>query len=585
MSKMNLSLLALFLVSSFGAALSCAQGTPDPAPAATSALPTASEPATDDWLTYGYDPERTGWNRGETTLSKDNVSKLTVLWSTLLSTKPTPQALATFSPPVVVSGVKTAHGVKNLLFLLGADDTLFALDTDSGKVLWQKTFPNANKPARRPNWLCPKTANSTPVIDKIKGVIYFLPSDGKLRGVSLNDGAQRLMPTEMVAPFARAWALNIFDNVVYTTSGRGCGEVSDPNSPIAAAETLNPGTSPPTLRGGAPLAGPPIDPGMVTAVDVHDPAHPKLTTFYTSNGRPSGPWGRGGVTRGPNNTLLLETADGFMDTGSGQYGISILMLAPKATRLMDSFTPKNWRYLNAKDLDWSASPAVFALGGKILAAVSGKEGVIDLLDTSDLGGGASENHSTPFYQGLQIGNDAAAGTEPSQGIWGSIATYQTPDGKRFVYAPMWGPQSTKVSAFKFSSGPVPNGSIMALEVVADGAKVAEVPTWTSPDLIMPDPPTVANGVVYATQTGGQAWQNVPLPDGSRRDPETTGAVYRATPVSNLVLYALDAETGKPLYSSGKTITDWVHFGEPVVALGKVFIVTHDSHVYAFGIKP
>src|SRR5271168_355373 len=115
MSKMNLSLFALFLVSSFEAGLSCAQGTPGPAPAATS--------ATDDWLTYGYDPERTGWNRGETTLSKDNVSKLAVLWSTLLSTKPTPVALATLSPPVVVSGVKTAHGVKNLLFLLGADDT------------------------------------------------------------------------------------------------------------------------------------------------------------------------------------------------------------------------------------------------------------------------------------------------------------------------------------------------------------------------------------------------------------------------------------------------------------------------------
>ncbi len=585
MSKINLSLPPLFLVSLFGAALSCAQGTSGAAPAGTSASPVASEPATDDWLTYGYDPERTGWNRGETTLSKDNVSKLAVLWTTQLSTKPTPQALATFSPPVVVSGVKTAHGVKNLLFLLGADDTLFALDTDSGKVLWQKTYPNPIKPGRAPNWLCPKTANSTPVIDKVKGVVYFLASDGKLRSASLSDGAQRLTPTDMVAPFARVWALNIFDNVVYTTSGRGCGEVTDPNSTIAAAETLNPGASPPTMRGGRAFTGPPLDPGMVAAMDVRDPAHPKLTTFYTSNGRPAGPWGRGGVTRGPNNTLLLETADGFMDTASGQYGISILMLAPKATRLMDSFTPKNWRYLNSKDLDWSASPAVFAFGGKTLVAVSGKEAVIDLLDTSDLGGGPAENHSTPFYQGLQIGNDAAAATDPSQGIWGSLATYQTPDGRRFVYAPMWGPQSTKVSAFKFASGPIPNGSIMALEVVADGTKVAEVPIWTSPDLVMPDPPVVANGVVYATQTGGQLLQNTPLPDGTRRIPETTGSVYRATPVSNLVLYALDAETGKPLYSSGKIITDWVHFGQPVVALGKVFIVTHDSHVYAFGIKP
>ena len=33
----------------------------------------------------------------------------------------------------------------------------------------------------------------------------------------------------------------------------------------------------------------------------------------------------------------------------------------------------------------------------------------------------------------------------------------------------------------------------------------------------------------------------------------------------------------------KIIADWVHFSEPVVALGKVFLVTHDAHVYAFGL--
>jgi outer membrane protein assembly factor BamB len=573
MSKTRLSLLAVASLGLLSPMLCAAQGTA-----------VAAAPA-NEWTTYGYDQERTGWNRAEARLNKTNVSKLKVLWTSQLSTPPTAVALSTLSPPVLAAAVSTAQGVKNLLYLLGADDTLFALDADTGKVMWQHTYPNPLKPERAATWLCSNTANGAPAIDKRNGVIYFLTSDGKLRSASLADGTERMPPTDMVAPFARAWGLNIIDDVVYTTSGRGCGEILDPNSPLRAAETLNPGASAPAPRRGAPvLTGPPIDPGLVSAVDMHDPAHPQVTHFFTSNGRPAGPWGRGGVTRGPNDTLLLETADGFDDPASGQYGISILMLAPKATRLMDSFLPKNWRYLNAKDLDWSASPIVFAFGGKTLVAVSGKEAVIDLLDTADLGGGPSENHSTPLYQGPQLGNDAALGTQPSQGIWGGIATYQTPDGKRFIYAPMWGPQSAKVAPFKFTSGPIPNGSIMAVQVVADGDKIAEIPTWTSPDMIMPDPPVVANGVVYATQTGGQALQNTPMPDGSRRDPSTTGAVYRATPVSNLVLYAFDAETGKQLYSSGKTITDWVHFGEPVVALGKVFIVTHDAHVYAFGLK-
>ena len=59
--------------------------------------------------------------------------------------------------------------------------------------------------------------------------------------------------------------------------------------------------------------------------------------------------------------------------------------------------------------------------------------------------------------------------------------------------------------------------------------------------------------------------------------------FRSTPIGNLTLYAYDAETGKRLYSSGKTISNWVHFSEPVIALGKVFLVTNDSQVIAFGL--
>jgi outer membrane protein assembly factor BamB len=59
---------------------------------------------------------------------------------------------------------------------------------------------------------------------------------------------------------------------------------------------------------------------------------------------------------------------------------------------------------------------------------------------------------------------------------------------------------------------------------------------------------------------------------------------RSTPVGTMMLYAYDAETGKQLWSSKKTLTDWVHFSEPAVALGKVYLVTHDAHVIALGLK-
>ncbi len=242
-----------------------------------------------DWTTWGYDQERTGWNRGETSLTVQNVSGLKLLWSTQLSTPPKGIVLSTLTAPLVAEAVSTAQGAKNLVFLLGADDTVFALDADTGKVLWQKTFANPAAPIFPATWLCSNTVNDTPVVDKRNNVIFLITSDGKLRGLNLSDGADRMAPVSMVEPFARAWSLNLIDNVVYTTSGRGCGQL-----PVVAG------------------VKPSVVPGSVSAMDVSDLAHPRLIRFYTSGNKYSGPWGRGGVARGPGGTVITQTADGYV---------------------------------------------------------------------------------------------------------------------------------------------------------------------------------------------------------------------------------------------------------------------------------
>src|SRR5690242_21467268 len=89
-----------------------------------------------DWPTWGYDQERTGWNRGETTLSKENVGKLELKWSTQLSTQPKEVVLSTLTAPLVVEGVNTSQGRKTLVFIIGSDDTVFAIDADTGKTAW-----------------------------------------------------------------------------------------------------------------------------------------------------------------------------------------------------------------------------------------------------------------------------------------------------------------------------------------------------------------------------------------------------------------------------------------------------------------
>ena len=92
-----------------------------------------------------------------------------------------------------------------------------------------------------------------------------------------------------------------------------------------------------------------------------------------------------------------------------------------------------------------------------------------------------------------------------------------------------------------------------------------------------EPPVVANGVVFAYGSGEnteQAYRGRGLYDHS---PERIKNSTHAT------LYALDAESGKELFSSGDQITSFVHFGGLTVANGRVYIATYDSTLYCFGL--
>src|ERR1700744_6485608 len=105
-------------------------------------------PATNDWITWGYNQERTGWNRAETTLTPKKVSHLKQVWSTQLSVPVDKYVLSTMTAPVVVAGVPTSAGPKDMLFILGANNVVFALDANSGQVLWQKSYPNPQLPRK-----------------------------------------------------------------------------------------------------------------------------------------------------------------------------------------------------------------------------------------------------------------------------------------------------------------------------------------------------------------------------------------------------------------------------------------------------
>ena len=513
-------------------------------------------PAVPDWPQYNYDQQRTGWNRGETQLSPKTVGRLKPLWNTQLVNNTPAVVLSTLTAPVVAAGVATPDGTKDLVFSIGMDDVLSAVDAGTGKIIWKKSFPNTLKPLRPASVNCSNTEQATPAIDKAKGVIYFTTSDGKLRGAKLGDGSEAIRPTDMVQPFSRNWSLGVVDDVVYTTTARGCG--------------------------GSPAQ--PVEWGAVAAMDVSDPTHPSLSRFYTGKGRPAGPWGASGVAWGPQGAYV-STADGPNNPGSGIYGDMVLAIRPHAWGLNDSFIPSHWRYVLARDLDFGSGGVIlFPFGKRNLLATTSKESVVYLLDADNLGG---IDHMTSLYQSPRLGNDTQ--DFQAMGTWGSLATAQDEKGARWLYIPMWGPPAKAGPKFAMTNGDAPSGSIMAFTVEDQGGKPALVPQWISRDLNLSSSPVVANGVVYALQTAESAVQvpaSIRNPDGTRKPFDFNANVINRimTPHSTMTLFAFDATTGKELWSSKKVMDgNTVHFTQPVVALGKVFAVDHAGHLWAFGL--
>jgi outer membrane protein assembly factor BamB len=501
----------------------------------------------DDWLTFSHDLQRTSWNNADKTFTPESLAHFKLLWSTSLAASPSSYAAQTLTTPVVVSGIRTTKGVKTLAFTISGDNLLFAVDADTGKVVWKKSFPNRNTPIHETTWMCTNSEQATPVIDKIKGVLYFTTSDGKLHGVSLLNGAEKFTPAQMVVPFSRNWSLNLIDDNVYTSGGRGCG--GDADDPMVS--------------------------GNVDAANISDPAHVTVESAYTGFGRQAGPWNRGGPVFGPEG-IYVSTADGRYDPASGFFGESVVAFRLGLRGVADSFTPSNWRNMNAHDLDLGGgSPLIFPFHGMALLAIGSKESIEYLLDANELGG---FDHNTPLYASPKLGNDPNSGEQ--YGIWGGDATWIDSAGERYLYIPMMNAPSKDAPQFPTVNGDVSKASIMAFKVEEKGGKPVLIPAWISGVDLTPDTPATADGVVFVLNTGEQTVQNL-HPDIQGALPKAT---FRNTPVGHQVLYAFDAETGKELYSSENLLSSWDHFGQPVVSNGKVFLVSHDAHIYAFGLK-
>jgi outer membrane protein assembly factor BamB len=570
---------------------------------------------TREWLTWGGDQERTGWNRSETAISKQNVRRLALKWKTQVDKEVSIEiesGNSMLTTPLVAQNVRTPRGTRTVVYTLSAANTIVALDAATGSPIWQRTIDRTVEPTSAANWICTNTSTATPIIDKAASTIYMISADGRLHGLDIATGEAKLIPPpEFVTPYSRNWSLNLIDGVLYTSVGRGCGNGPVPGAPLPEPGTLrgagapaNPAPAsdaaparaggPPATEGteAAPARGrgrgappPPVAAHMI-AMDIKDPSRP-VTRLFTSTARPNGTWSRAGLAWA-HDSLIVQTADGPWDPPQNLWGQTLLRLAPRTLKILDYFTPPNLQELNANDLDYGSGGTLgFTFQNRPLVVSGGKDGTIYLLDAKSLGG---SDHRTPLFS-VKAGNDELS--YASMGVWGAPATYVNARNERWVYFPMWGPPS-KSATFARANGAAADGSIMAFQVVIQNEKPVLVSKWVSRNLAVPDSPVIANGLVYAISTGENTLQRhtdpryhaiyqkpgmPPLPKTG-----TMTAEERGQNTTHAILYALDPETGEELFSSGTTIDDWTHLSSITVADGQVYVTTRKSFVYAFGVK-
>lgn len=468
-----------------------------------------------DWPSYGGDPQRTGWEKSDSRITKENVKDIQLVLKRKLENGQTgPYAL---TPPVMIGRLISYRGFKELAFVTGSSGKVWAIDVDMDRIFWQKDLDGGPEPhgansacidrvtaipaltpplnfARRRDR---PAAGSVPAPPAARGAetgfagrhpLFVVAGDGKLHQLNTSDGSDQFPPLNFVPAGAKASSLSVHDGVLYTTTSGGCG--------------------------GAPNA--------VWAIDLNEAA-PKPVSYVAKSGTIAG---LGGFAMGADGTV-------FVQTGAGESA-TLLALTPKDLKLKQSFLTQG---------SGSVTPVVFTWKDREMVVSAGKNGRLYLLDAQSLGG---EDHKTALYETAAISG---------AGISGGLSSWEDTEGTRWILAPVWGPASTELKAF-LTAGPAPTGSVVAFKVEDHDGKPVLTPAWVSGDMQSPEPPVVTSGVAFALAAGAS---------------------------THATLHALDATTGKEIYSTGTKVTAPASLTGLTVANGRVYFSTTDNTLYAFGI--
>src|SRR5438552_3668713 len=134
-----------------------------------------------DWLQFNGDPQHSGNNTAETIISPANVASLTRKFQIDLPA-------VVDGAPVLLQGVTTATGVRDVLFVTTTGGDLVAIDAQTGIQLWVRRHPAGMCTVN--NGLAPCYTTSSPAIDPNRQLVYSYGLDGYVHKHRIFDGTE-----------------------------------------------------------------------------------------------------------------------------------------------------------------------------------------------------------------------------------------------------------------------------------------------------------------------------------------------------------------------------------------------------------
>lgn len=514
-----------------------------------------------DWMTDSGDAQRSAWIRSDAKINKDSMAQpgFQFLWKMKL--KNPPRQLNNLMPPATLDRLIGFRGFRMLGFVAGSSDNLFTIDTDLGRMEWEKHL-QSSAPVTPGTLTCPGGMTTGVARPTLTNIPTLASSSG---------GRQTPAKSAVGAPGQGAVTLA---NVRPNPPGGGGA-----NPMLVQPTRVNPANPPGGQLGAGPFLvfalasdgrlhslhlsnGADYEPPMKFLPPNANASGLIVTDQYayvvTQNGCgnvPNGVWaidlvskevktwqgnvaGSAGMAFAGDSTIYVATGSG------GEHANSVVALDPKTLTVKATFTGAQ---------EFSSSPVIFTYRGKTLLAAATKNGSIHLFDPANL--------KAPLFSSPGGAKDFAPG---------ALASWQDASGTRWILAPSEGAQAADLG-FKAANGAVSKGAVVAWKIVEQNGAVTLQPGWASRDLVAPLVPTIINGVVFATSSGE-----------FRTNDSKVTAAQRAQRSSSAVIYALDGATGKELWNSGKTITSFARGGALAGGMGQIYLTAYDGTIYAFG---